>query len=370
MKSRKVPQPLLMSSATKATFERVRKAKELLQKLKDNLQVDKEVCIDMPDQDELSTSLRNTEEDDSVGSEEVTENSTSDSQTNGIQEIKQTQISVTQPKDSTTKSHTPNDSGMDQQKIMGKTNNPYLQLKLKPQQGIIHARPQRHANIDPKTPSGSIDKQIILKKGMLRPHVHHYTFGLDRSDKSIPNLCSTFNVTTLDSYYSLKRYFSRLSPCSDEWFVWCSIILAKSSSFASFMVKTRHSLENQAFSLWPKASDHELATDPGWLLYSTRQQDEKMITELLSTMMGEKLGVKWKAIWTTGATRIKDKDNEAARVYALHLECAADCAQEVRQKLSKWYGSASKRFPNGTKMRLVPPFNTILSSGNRQKYAS
>lgn len=135
------------------------------------------------------------------------------------------------------------------------------------------------------------------------------------------------------------------------------------------MVKTRHSLENQVFSLWPKASDHELATDAGWLLYSTRQQDEERITELLSSMMGEKSSVKWKAIWTTGATHIKDKDNEAARVYALHLECAADCAQEVRQKLSKWYGSASKRFPNGTKMRLVPPFNTILSSGNRQKNA-
>ena len=57
-------------------------------------------------------------------------------------------------------------------------------------------------------------------------------------------------------------------------------------------------------------------------------------------------------------------------MFALHLECAADRAQEVRQKLSKWYGSASKRFPDGTKMRLVPPFNTILSAGNRQKYAS
>ena len=108
----------------------------------------------MPDQDELSTTLRNTEEDD--------KNSTSDSQTNGIQEIRQTQTPVTQPEDSTAKSHTTNDSGMDQQKIMGKTNNRNLQLKLKPQQGIIHARPQRHANIDPKTPR-AINK-LSLKK--------------------------------------------------------------------------------------------------------------------------------------------------------------------------------------------------------------
>jgi hypothetical protein len=53
-----------------------------------------------------------------------------------------------------------------------------------------------------------------------------------------------------------------------------------------------------------------------------------------------------------------------SKVYTLHLECAADKAQEARLKLSKWYASASKKFPNGTKMRLVPLSNTILSSGN------
>jgi hypothetical protein len=71
-------------------------------------------------------------------------------------------------------------------------------------------------------------------------------FELDRSDNSVPDLSPSFNVEALDSYYSLKRYFSRLSPRSEEGFV----------------------------SLWPKASDHELATDMGWLLYSTRQQEQ------------------------------------------------------------------------------------------------
>ncbi len=136
------------------------------------------------------------------------------------------------------------------------------------------------------------------------------------------------------------------------------------------MEKTRHSLENQSFSLWPKASDHELATDIGWLPYSTRLQEEERIAEIASSLTGEKVGAKWKAIRTTdGSNRSKDSAN-ASRVYAIHLECAADRAQEARQKLSQWYGSSSKKFPDGTKMRLVPPFNTILSSGNRQKYAS
>lgn len=115
------------------------------------------------------------------------------------------------------------------------------------------------------------------------------------------------------------------------------------------MEKTRHYLENQAFSLWPKASDHELAMDIGWLLYSTRLQEEERIVEIVSSLTGEKVGAKWIAICTMdGSNRNKDSAN-TSRVYAMHLECAADRAQEARQQLSKWHGSSSKKFPDGTK---------------------
>jgi hypothetical protein len=105
-----------------------------------------------------------------------------------------------------------------------------------------------------------------------------------------------FHVLALDSFSSLKQYFSPFSSRTDEGFVWCSIILAQSIPFACFMEKMRHSLENQAFSFWPKASDHELATDIGWLVYSTRQQDEDRIAKMISLLSGEKIGATWKAI--------------------------------------------------------------------------
>jgi hypothetical protein len=282
--------------------------------------------------------------------------------------------------------------------------NPYQKSNLK--QSSSHQAP---STLRPT--SGSVDKSIALKKGMLRPHIHRYTlrikiistkseedeqaliqktlqkffdiviqgdpksiippyFELDHSDKSIPDLSSTFTVEALDSFYSLKRYFSRLSNRTADGFIWSSIILAQSIPFSVFMEKTRHSLENQAFSLWPKASDHELATDAGWLLYSTRLQDEERIADLMSSLTGEKIGAKWKPIRTTeGAQKIKQPDNNS-RVSAIHLECSTEKAQEVRQKLSPWYGSMAKSFPDGTKMRLVPPFNTILSTSNKHKYAS
>jgi hypothetical protein len=169
-------------------------------------------------------------------------------------------------------------------------------------------------------------------------------FELDRSDNSIPDLSSMFNVTALDSYYSLKRYFSRLSPRSEEGFIWSSIILAQSIPFTAFMEKTRHSLENQDFSLWPKASDHELAMDVSWLLYSTRQQDEERLADMMSKISGEKIGVKWKPIRTTDGTNRK-KDPNSARVYALHLESAADRVQEARKKILQMVWVLFKELP-------------------------
>jgi hypothetical protein len=419
-KSSKSLQPRFISNATKATLERARKAKELLKQSLDEPQGDKDNTHDTLTQrvnvGEVQTSGDEDSEDsdDSELKEKTKEapsninlNNSSSENLEAVHIDKEAAKKIQSDNTNTTN----NNISLEQPEVRNKINNPYLKSKKSQQHGILHARPQLQGNSKPVRHPGSVDKQINLKKGMIRPHIHRYTlrikiikskseeeeqilvqktlqkffdivlqgdsksiippfYELDRADNSIPDLSSTFNVMALDSYYSLKRYFSRLSQRSEEGYVWCSIILAQAIPFSSFMEKARYSLENQAFSLWPKASDHELATDAGWLLYSTRQQDEERIAELLSSLTNEKIGVKWKAIRTTdGTNRSKDKD-DSSRIYALHLECAADRAQEVRQKLSKWYGSSSKIFPDGTKMRLVPPFNSILSSGNRQKYAS
>ncbi len=97
------------------------------------------------------------------------------------------------------------------------------------------------------------------------------------------------------------------------------------------MEKNRHSLENQDFSLWPKTSDHELASNVGWLLYSTCQQDEERLADMLSKITREMILVKWKLIHTTDGSNRK-KDPYSNRVYALHLESAADKVQEARKK--------------------------------------
>jgi hypothetical protein len=92
---------------------------------------------------------------------------------------------------------------------------------------------------------------------------------LDHNNKATQVLSASFTVESTESFSEVKKYFSRISPCKEDGTVWCSIILAQSLSFATFMDKARTSLENNSFSLWPKASVHESSSEVGWLLYST-----------------------------------------------------------------------------------------------------
>lgn len=160
-----------------------------------------------------------------------------------------------------------------------------------------------------------VEKIIALKKNNSRAHIHCYTLRfktikaksddeghqiaqetlqqfleivlqadpktiippyleLDRSDKSVSDLSTVFPVSAVGSFHVMKKYFFRLSNRDDNGFNWCRIFLAQSMPFLTFMEKAKYSLENNDFSLWPKASDNENTTDVGWLLYSTRAQDE------------------------------------------------------------------------------------------------
>lgn len=49
--------------------------------------------------------------------------------------------------------------------------------------------------------------------------------------------------------------------------------------------------------------DTEQVSELGWILYSTRQQDEKCLSSLLTKITGEKIGARWRVIRTSTTAR-------------------------------------------------------------------
>jgi hypothetical protein len=132
-------------------------------------------------------------------------------------------------------------------------------------------------------------------------------FELDRNDKSVPDINSKYQVSDLDSLPLLKRYFSHLSNRKDKGNVYCSLILAQTISFHEFMDKVQLSLANLEYSFFPKACDHEETSELGWLLYLVHQQDEEQLSEMISSLLNEYVGAKWRPI------RCNDRNKKAAK---------------------------------------------------------
>jgi hypothetical protein len=83
------------------------------------------------------------------------------------------------------------------------------------------------------------------------------------------------------------------------------------------------------------------------------------------------VGVKWKTIRTNDRFRKEPAPiTPPEPVSAMHIEAAANKVFAIRNTLSKWYSTSSKSFPDGTKMRLVPPFQSITVFSHKAKYSA
>jgi hypothetical protein len=256
-----------------------------------------------------------------------------------------------------------------------------------------------------------LDKAIILKQGQKRTHIHRYDirlhvqshkdpddfkiirqvfqklfellvqadgsiitppyFELESEDKKAVDLLAKFQVSELDSILALKRYLSRLSKIQESGFIYCNVIIAHNLSFYELMDKTRQIFNDLKYGLFLRASDHEDSAEVGWLLYSTKFQDPERLAHLLSSLCKENVGVKWRPIRTNDRYR-KEKTNGPAieSTNAMHIEAAANKVIDIRRKLATWYSTSSRTFPDGTKLRLVPPFQSIMSFTHKTKYAA
>jgi hypothetical protein len=94
---------------------------------------------------------------------------------------------------------------------------------------------------------------------------------------------------------------------------------------------------------------------------------------MLSKITNEAIGVRWRPVRTSSSfnRRKQDQQNSDAGNQAraaLHIECDSKKVQSVKHKIAKLYGSSVKEFLDGTKMCLIPPFQSVMSEENKTKY--
>ena len=195
---------------------------------------------------------------------------------------------------------------------------------------------------------------------------------LDRASAGFKDLSFRYPVANIKGFTNVKRYFSRLFPRKEGGQFYCNLILALSKSPESVLSLLRQPLFDNSISCWRRPTDCEQVSEVGWLLYSSRVQEESRLSHLLSKMLKENIGVRWRPVRTTNNFRRTKEPNPPANrappVRALHIECDSTQVQRIKHKLAKLYGSSSKRFPDGTKMRLIPPYNTVISAESKEKY--
>jgi hypothetical protein len=114
-----------------------------------------------------------------------------------------------------------------------------------------------------------------------------YLIG-DREARGIQDLSNTYTMANVKGLASTKRFFHRLFPRAEGRMFYCNVIRATSKSPSNFMDALSIHLRDNRMGLWQRSIDAEQVSEIGWLLYSTRQQDEKRISTLLSVLTEEK----------------------------------------------------------------------------------
>jgi hypothetical protein len=196
-------------------------------------------------------------------------------------------------------------------------------------------------------------------------------YELDRSNTAFQDLSNSHKISDVESFSKLKRYFSRLGNQNpNTGFVYCSCILAASLPHAAIMTKVSQILQESKLSLWPRSCDHENVGRIGWLMYSLQDMDAGRLKSVLTALTGVEIGVKWMKISTDyghkkGQPRVNDKPSKA-----FVLDGPQDQVYDLREQLSTWYGSKSTSFPDGVRMRLIPPLDALSDSNRQENYGA
>ncbi len=196
----------------------------------------------------------------------------------------------------------------------------------------------------------------LLLKADERAIIPPYLIG-DRDARGIQDLSYKYTIANVKGIASAKRYFHRLFPRAEGGMFYCNVIMVTSKSPSNLMETLSTQLRDNSMGLWQRSIDAEQVSEIGWLLYSTRQQNDKWISSLLSDLTEEKIGARWRIICTsTNFNRHKGPQGEKPlEVRAIHLECDANVLLHAKHKVAHLFWSSAKNVPRWDQNVAYPP---------------
>ena len=177
------------------------------------------------------------------------------------------------------------------------------------------------------------------------------------------NVISSFkDIPT--SLFMFKKYFQRANPNEKGGKVYTDLYLAHSKPIAEIQGDLSWWLKKEKIDIFLKEIQSEATSRLGWLLFSFSGIHIKTLTDEISIMTGVTIAGRFKPILTDKWN--PDIDSKK-RLKAVHLETARKDERKAKIGLKKLYGSASKSFPLGIRMRLVAEYKDVKGNINSIK---
>ena len=115
-------------------------------------------------------------------------------------------------------------------------------------------------------------------------------------------------------------------------------------------------LKEYNMGIFPKTLQVEATSQMGWLLFSTNSLDHDHLAKVLSEEIGVQIALRFKYVNTD---KYESDKTERKKWMATHIEVDANDRTKAERHLGRIYGSQSKKFPLGIRMRLVSEFREV-----------
>ena len=154
----------------------------------------------------------------------------------------------------------------------------------------------------------------------------------------------------------MRVYFFREQARSSGGRVFTDVFVHHSIPMDDLKGDLEWFLKENQMAIYKKQLQVEETSQQGWLLYSTQALDNEVLANAIEAEIEVKVALRWKYI---NSVKYLSDDGERKKWMATHIEVDLKDAKKASRGLKRIYGSQSKSFPLGIRMRVVSEFKKV-----------